>query len=76
MPIRRQHAGLNHPFLADYLEIQFESQALGELAHKLALRSAISFPEGMNAIYLGEQCGRWLGVLLRGSKRQLSDGCS
>jgi hypothetical protein len=72
MPFRRQDAGLNHPFLADYLEIQSESQALGELAHKLALRSAISFPEGMNAIYLGDQCGRWRGALLRGSKKGTS----
>jgi hypothetical protein len=42
------------------------------LAHKLALRSAISFPEGMNAIYLGDQCGRWRGALLRGSKKGTS----
>lgn len=53
VPIGRQVAGLDVSLFADYVETRFVSESLGELAHELALRSAVAFPEGMDTIYLG-----------------------
>ena len=55
IPVRGQDAGLDETLFADCLEMKFESQAVSQLPSKLPLRSAISFSERMDAIYLGEQ---------------------